>query len=268
MRRQISGDHSDRLERDGYLGHVLRDLLSGRDPLPLLAELGWQHEGPSVVLVASLDAPGERRWVEQGRFARSWQAACRDHGSGLPCADLGTEVVAVLPVTATPGARRAGEDLVHRVVATVAGDLQGASGFTCGVSRAAPDGTGLATAYDQARRAAEIGRERHGGGATTFFDDLGLDRLLAAVPDPRVLREVARDVLGPLAADDPEAEGLRETLQVLLDCNFNVAEAARAQFFHYNTMRYRLAKIERLVGPVSSDARVRLDLAVALRVWG
>ncbi len=53
-----------------------------------------------------------------------------------------------------------------------------------------------------------------------------------------------------------------------LDTNFNVAEAARAQFFHYNTMRYRLAKIERLVGPVSSDARVRLDVAVALRVWG
>lgn len=267
MRRQISGDHSDRLQRDRYLGHVLRDLLSGRDPQPLLRELGWAHEAASVVLVASLDTPGEDRWVEQGHFARSWQAACRAHGSQLPCADLGTEVVAVLPVAPAAGVRRAGEELVRRVVATVAGDLAGGSGFTCGVSRTAADGAGLATAYEQARRAAELGRERHGGGATTFFDDLGLDRLLAAVPDPRVLREVARDVLGPLAGDDPESEGLRETLQALLDCNFNVAEAARAQFFHYNTMRYRLAKIERLVGPVSSDARVRLDVAVALRVW-
>ena len=51
-------------------------------------------------------------------------------------------------------------------------------------------------------------------------------------------------------------------------CVFAAGEAARAQFFHYNTMRYRLAKIERLVGPVSSDARVRLDVAVALRVGG
>jgi len=267
VRRQISGEHSDRARREGYLGHVLRDLLAGREPEPLLAELGWTHEAPSVVLVASLDEPGEDRWLEQGRFARSWRAACRAHGSVLPCADLGTEVVAVLPVTSAPDQRRAGEELVHRVVATVAGELPGSSGFTCGVSRPAPDGAGLAAAYDQARRAADLGRERHGGGATTFFDDLGLDRVLAAVPDPRVLREVARDVLGPLAADDPEAEGLRETLRALLDCNFNVAEAARAQFFHYNTMRYRLAKIERLVGPVSSDARVRLDVAVALRVW-
>ena len=59
---------------------------------------------------------------------------------------------------------------------------------------------------------------------------------------------------------------LRESLQLLIDTNFNVAEAARLQFFHYNTMRYRVAKLERLLGPVSSDPHLRLDVAVALQV--
>jgi purine catabolism regulator len=112
----------------------------------------------------------------------------------------------------------------------------------------------------------EVGRRVSGDGSTTFFDQLGLHRLIALVPDPAELATFVRDVLGPLAERTPEAVDLRETLQVLLDTNFNVAEAARLQFFHYNTMRYRVGKLERLLGPLSSDPHLRLDVAVALRV--
>jgi purine catabolism regulator len=86
------------------------------------------------------------------------------------------------------------------------------------------------------------------------------------VPDPSELRDFAADVLGELASDTPEATDLRTTLGVLLDTNFNVAEAARLQFFHYNTMRYRVGKLERLLGPISSDPNLRLDVGVALKV--
>ena len=110
----------------------------------------------------------------------------------------------------------------------------------------------------------------HGGGSTTFFDQLGLHRLIALIPDTArraaELRSFVDDVLGPLAETTTEAADLRETLQVLLDTNFNVAEAARLQFFHYNTMRYRVSKLERLLGPLSTDPHLRLDVAVALRV--
>ena len=106
----------------------------------------------------------------------------------------------------------------------------------------------------------------NGGGSTTFFDSLGLHRLIALIPDQSELRSFAHDVLGPLAEDTSDAADLRRTLQVLLDTNFNVAEAARSQFFHYNTMRYRVSKLERLLGPLSEDPHLRLDVAVALRV--
>lgn len=265
-----------------YAGDFLRDVFLGRAGDEQFvsehaASLGWRLAGPTVVLVAEIDpaAGGDaavdrgewRRW--QQRFAAAWRQVLRGLDAGVPVVDLSHEVVVLVPL-AEPGAASEllpGEDVVRRVVAAVAGDKGGGRRpFSVGVSRPAPGLGDLPAAYAQARRAVDVGRRVRGGGSTTFFDQLGLHRLIAMVPDTAELRAFADDVLGPLAGDTTEAVDLRETLQVLLDTNFNVAEAARTQFFHYNTMRYRVSKLERLLGPLSSDPHLRLDVAVALRV--
>jgi purine catabolism regulator len=196
-----------------------------------------------------------RRWQE--RFSSAWRQVSASFDAGVPSVDFSSEVVTLVPTTVT----------VKDLVEAVAGDKGGGRrSFSVGVSRVVTSVAGLPDAYAQARRAVEVGRRVHGRGSTTFFDELGVHRLIALVPDPAELRAFAHDVLGDLAGSTAEAADLRETLQVLLDKNFNVAEAARAQFFHYNTMRYRVGKLERLLGPVASDPHLRLDVAVALRV--
>jgi purine catabolism regulator len=263
-----------------YQGDFLRDILLrravGEDYVAEHAEMfGWDLRLPLVVVAAEIDPPStdepaatretRRHWQE--RFAAAWRQVCSGLGTGIPSVDFSSEVVTLLPVAPDHTEPVPGHDLVRRAVTTVAGDKGGGRRpFSVGVSRLAHTLDELPEAYAQARRAAEVGRRMSGGGATTYFDQLGLHRLIALVPDTDELRAFTRDALGSLAEPTAEAADLRETLQVLLDTNFNVAEAARAQFFHYNTMRYRVSKLEKLLGPIASDPHLRLDVAVALRI--
>jgi purine catabolism regulator len=262
-----------------YQGDFLRELFAHRARDAAYVEehavaFGWDLGRPAVVVVAQLDPPDpsdpplsshERRRFQE-RFSSAWRQVTETIEPGIPCVDFSSEVVAVLPLSEEDGARP-GSATVTRAVAAVAGDKGGGRrSFSVGVGRPAATLDDLPDRYGQARRAVEVGRLVSGTGATTYFDQLGLHRLIALVPDQAELKSFAHDVLGPLAERTPEAADLRETLQVLLDTNFNVAEAARLQFFHYNTMRYRVGKLERLLGPLSSDPHVRLDVAVALRV--
>ena len=259
-----------------YQGDFLRELFTQRTRDTAYVEehavaFGWDLGRPAVVVVAQLDPADEplssherRRFQE--RFSSAWRQVTETIEPDIPCVDFSSEVVAVLPLSDDDGGRP-GATTVTRAVAAVAGDKGGGRrSFSVGVSRPAAGLDDLPDCYGQARRAVEVGRLVSGAGATTYFDQLGLHRLIALVPDQAELKAFAHDVLGPLAQRTPEAADLRETLQVLLDTNFNVAEAARLQFFHYNTMRYRVGKLERLLGPLSSDPHVRLDVAVALRV--
>ena len=125
----------------------------------------------------------------------------------------------------------------------------------------------LPDAYDQAVKAVRVGRQLHGDGAVAHFDQLGVFRLLSLVDDTAELHAFVRETLGELAGDgDPEAVDLRRTLQVLLETNLNVAETARRLHFHYNTLRYRIGKLERMLGPFTEDAHLRLNLTLALHV--
>ena len=98
------------------------------------------------------------------------------------------------------------------------------------------------------------------------FEDLGVLRLLSMIP-PEDLDPFVRETLGELHKTTADAKDQRHTLEVLLDVNMNVAEASRILHFHYNTLRYRIAKLEGLVGPFTTDRNLLLELALALWVF-
>jgi purine catabolism regulator len=262
-----------------YRAEFLRDALAGRagepvDAVSHAASLGWDIARPMVVVVAETDendeettrSPEEVRSLQE-RFVRAWVQAVRARDTSAPVAGFSQEVVALVPVGSGSDA-----DTVLRTVGEIAKVVRGDGGggrrsFSTGVSRPISSVADLPAAYDEALKAVHVGRQMHGESALTHFDGLGIYRLLALIPDGADLRRFVEESLGDLAHDEsPENADLRRTLSVLIDTNLNVAETARQLFFHYNTLRYRIAKLERMLGPFTSDPQLRLTLALALRI--
>ncbi|MET8869740.1 PucR family transcriptional regulator ligand-binding domain-containing protein [Nonomuraea sp. NPDC004580] len=246
-----------------YRADFLRDVLTGRagtaERVTSRARaFGWNLARPVTVLVAELDPDGDERSA-QDRLVACWTAAIRRHDPQGAVAGFSHEVVAV--VDASLDAARVAKD-----AASAFADVPPAT-FSTGTSRPSPGAETLPEAYSQALKAARVGRQLHGPGAVAHFDQLGVYRLLSLVNDTDELHAFVRETLGPLASDDDaENADLRRTLQVLLETNLNVAETARRLHFHYNTLRYRIGKLERLLGNFTDDPHLRLNLTLALHV--
>ncbi|NUW44293.1 PucR family transcriptional regulator [Nonomuraea rhodomycinica] len=246
-----------------YRADFLRDVLTGRAGtaervVARARAFGWDLERPVTVLVAELDPDSDER-TAQDRLVTSWTAATRRHDARGAVAGFSHEVVAVLD--ARVDAARVAKD-----AASAFSDTPPAT-FSTGTSRPSPGVATLPEAYAQALKAARVGRQLHGPGAVAHFDQLGVYRLLSLVNDTEELHAFVRETLGPLATDDDaENADLRRTLQALLETNLNVAETARRLHFHYNTLRYRIGKLERLLGNFTDDPHLRLNLTLALHV--
>ena len=273
----ITKNHAVAAVESKYRSDFLRDALAGRagsveHVVRHAKTLGWNLEGPLVLVVAELDpqarpeAGAPVAHTQQERFAAAWSQAVRVRLPNAAVVGRGQEVVCVLqadPATTV-------EELT-RIVGTIARQVRrygtGLPAFATGVSRVVPSAEQLPDAYDKARTAMRVGRQLQDGSSLVHFDALGVFRLLSLIGDSQELRAFVAETLGELADENSqEAADLRRTLTVLLDKNLNVAETARELHFHYNTLRYRITKLERLLGPFTTDPNARLSIALALRM--
>ncbi|MFS2293661.1 MAG: PucR family transcriptional regulator ligand-binding domain-containing protein [Actinomadura sp.] len=287
-----------------YRADFLRDILAGRagEDDRVIAHcdgFGWNLDRPVMVVVAELDGRpragpadadrgrgaarpagpepeagtrgrGAEERSAQERLAAAWTTAVRRHDRGAAVASFAHEVVAVVGADgAEPGELTGGpvQAMVKEASSIFAEHQQVRRTFSTGISRTVTSPAALPEAYEQAVKAVRVGRQLNGTGARAHFDQLGVYRLLSLVSDPAELHAFVRETLGDLASDDePELVDLRRTLQVLLETNLNVAETARRLHFHYNTLRYRIGKLERMLGAFTEDAHLRLNLTLALHV--
>jgi PucR family transcriptional regulator, purine catabolism regulatory protein len=227
---------------------------------------GWDLSVARAVMVAEIDKVGSRRFAElagspeEGRASRRLAEAAR--------AVLGREAI-VWERSAGVAALSSGLHLrsdAERLQTEAARRIPGAV-ISVGVGRMQADPLALRTSYAEALRALQVGGRDGGPGQVCLFVDLGLDRLLSSCPQEE-LETFHSAVLGPLLSYERAHPGveLAETLRAYLASDRNVARTARALFVHYNTVRYRLERLEELLGPFVDRPERCLTLEVAAHV--
>lgn len=124
-----------------------------------------------------------------------------------------------------------------------------------------------ADSYSEAALALDLARRRSKAGEVLTEPDLGLYGLLARAPTRRSLESMVEDALGPIIeADATSGSEYVKTLHAYLDADRHLEHAAANLYVHPNTVRYRLSKVQGMLGVDLRDVDDRFLLELALRV--
>ncbi|WP_264198352.1 hypothetical protein [Pseudonocardia sp. ICBG601] len=258
-----------------YQGDFLRDLLLRRTADPAyVAEhadtLGWDLRRPMVVLTAELDpidarVPAEQWRAWQKRFSAGWRQVCSGLGEGIPTVDFSSEVVTLLPVDADPGPPPA---------ATSCGGPSPRSPGT----RAAGDGSSRqgSAARCPTSTPCPVPMPRHGGRSRWAAGSPGAAARRSSTSSActgcsrssRTRRSWTPSSATRWARSPRPPPRPPSCARPCRSCSTRTSPWPRRPGCSSSTTTRcatRVAKLERLLGPLSTDPNLRLDVAVALQ---
>lgn len=125
----------------------------------------------------------------------------------------------------------------------------------------------LHNSFSEAKESVKLGRLLYKQDSTLYYDDLGVYRVLAKVYNTPEAVEFCHETLGELEKydHDHEAEFVK-TLEVIVNCDWNLRAAADELYVHYNTVKYRFARICEILGLDMSSPEHKLRVTLALRL--
>jgi sugar diacid utilization regulator/putative methionine-R-sulfoxide reductase with GAF domain len=142
-----------------------------------------------------------------------------------------------------------------------------ADGLAAGIGHLCLSLDDYADSCGEAAAALDAARRRPSAGAVLTPADLGLYGLLTRSSTRQSLESIVAGALGPLLeADAAGGSEYVKTLDAFLGHDRHLEPTAHALHVHPNTVRYRLAKVQELLGVSLRDVDDRFLLELALRV--
>lgn len=127
---------------------------------------------------------------------------------------------------------------------------------------------GIPAALEQAQKIGAICQRCNIADQIVTIERLGTLWLLNLLPRDVTVTNFVHRFLTPLTAYDLEhGSSLLLTLEAYLNCNGSTKLTSQILFTHYNTITYRIDKIQTLLGVNIEDSEIRLQLQIALKLY-
>jgi PucR family transcriptional regulator, purine catabolism regulatory protein len=136
-----------------------------------------------------------------------------------------------------------------------------------GIGCVADDITHLPHTVKQAEKAVHIAQLSALSKQVIHYDELGVFKVLfdnASQSDKSLFMQ--ETLGGILSQSKGYRDELIKTLKVFFSCSCNLRQAAKEMYMHYNTISYRIGRIEKLIGTDLKDAESRLNVQIALKL--
>jgi len=174
------------------------------------------------------------------------------------------ELAILIPLLANTSAEQKKEllDFADKILAEIR-TTELKDRIACGIGQVYSDATELFRSYQEAKVSFELGRLLDI--PVPFFCDLGLEQILYK-HDFQDLKQYYANVLGALHKQDDSESSLIHLLEDFAGNQFDINKTAKATFLHPNTIRYRLNKIESILGKSLSDVNTRFDIIATLKI--
>ncbi|MEG1837160.1 MAG: PucR family transcriptional regulator ligand-binding domain-containing protein [Synergistaceae bacterium] len=241
----------------------------------------WDMGGAQVVVVFDIDNYKKRLTlsIEEGKGATLLEymktriysivklfMSSIERGFKYPYTELSDSIVYILPASVAQDGKNISVKL-QQVIDNAMKKITEETKFTVtvGVGAVSDNIFSCYNSYEQAREGLELLRKDTGGNIVAKWSDMGLYKLLHTVRDSEVAKDFIESQFASLLKQDASGM-LLSTLFNIIDNNWNIKQTAGVMNLHYNTLKYRSAKLWEIlsIDPSLSEDRLKLMIAVKL----
>ncbi len=239
---------------------------------------GLEFGKDNIVMVVSLDdfrktykkTPNNEEFIQQykNNIRRIIKNSADNLNQQIIMGDKSDSIIILLAVEPMTEAKKVKEITIllgEEIIKEAKNNLSNIS-ISIGIGRYYTKMEDLYKSYQDAKKSITLGR-LFNQEAIIHFDDLGIYRLLYYENLQPELIRFYNETLRPLVEYDKKKDTeLVKTLEAYFENNGNLKKISKQLYTHYNTILYRIQRIEEICNLNLQNSQERLNLEIALKI--